>query len=52
MGFRNDRDDHRSACALKRIIDLLDDLNDEDLRILDAILDRIIKCHSDRNDCD
>ena len=39
-----DGHDRRSACALKRIIDLLDCLNQRDLRVLDAVLDRIIRC--------
>lgn len=42
----------RSACALKDIIDRLDDLDDDDLRILDELLDRIISCRSNRHhDC-
>ena len=36
--------DSKSACALKEIIDLLDCLNEKDLRVLDALLDRIICC--------
>lgn len=42
-GNENDRGcDCRSARALKEILSLLDDLNNEDLRLLEEILDRII----------
>ena len=43
---RNDRkEDHcdsESAKALKRILELLDDLNKEDLHLLDEIIDRLL----------
>lgn len=49
-GAENDRCDcgSRSACALKDIIDDLDNLNNRDLRILDEVIDRILCCHSDK----
>lgn len=34
--------DSESAKALKRIISLLDDLNNDDLRLLDEIIDRLL----------
>lgn len=34
----------RSACALKDIIELLDDLNTQDLRTLDELIDRLLCC--------
>ncbi|MCY1714506.1 hypothetical protein [Caproiciproducens galactitolivorans] len=34
--------DKDSAKALKRILELLDDLNDKDLRLLDDIIDRLL----------
>lgn len=34
-----------SACALKCIIDKLDDLNDHDLCVLDELIDRLLCCH-------
>lgn len=34
--------DCSSAKALKKILSLLDDLNNQDLRLLDEILDRIL----------
>jgi len=34
--------DSESAKALKRILSLLDDLNNEDLRLLDEIIDRLL----------
>lgn len=34
--------DSESAKALKRILELLDDLNREDLRLLDEIIDRLL----------
>lgn len=50
--FNNDcKDDSRSACTLKDIIRDLDNLNDRDLRLLDDLLDRIIRCRSRRSDC-
>jgi len=38
---RNDCDSD-SAKALKRILELLDDLNKRDLRLLDEIIDRLL----------
>lgn len=38
--------DSRSACALKDIIDNLDDLNNQDLRTLDNLIDRLLCCRS------
>ncbi len=52
MSCRNNGNDPRSACALKCIIDKLDDLNDDDLSILAELLDRIIECRSNNHrDC-
>lgn len=39
--------DSESARALKRILDLLDDLNNQDLRLLDDVIDRLL-CIRDR----
>ncbi|MBW7572526.1 hypothetical protein [Caproiciproducens faecalis] len=50
VSAENDRDrdrdcdhscDSESARALKRILSLLDDLNNNDLRILDDVIDRL-----------
>lgn len=48
-GSENDRGccNSKSACALKDIIDDLDNLNNRDLRTLDDLIDRILCCHSD-----
>ena len=43
--------DSRSACTLKDIIRDLDNLNNRDLCLLDAVLDRIIRCRTRRSDC-
>ncbi len=43
---QSDGCDPRSACALKDIIDRLDDLNKQDLRILADLIDRILCCRS------
>jgi hypothetical protein len=41
-GNCNDSCDSGSAKALKRILSLLDDLNSQDLRILDDIIERLV----------
>lgn len=35
-----------SACALRNIINMLDDLNTRDLRTLDQLIDRLLCCRS------
>lgn len=40
--FDNRGCDKDSAKTLKRILELLDDLNDKDLRLLDDIIDRLL----------
>ncbi len=47
---RKDRDS-KSACTLKDIIRDLDKLNNRDLRLLDALIDRILRCRSSHH-CD
>ncbi len=39
---KEDHCDKESAKALKRILSLLDDLNNQDLRLLDDIIDRLL----------
>jgi hypothetical protein len=42
----NCNDDSASACALKNILDSLDDLNAQDLCTLRNVINRIIICNS------
>lgn len=49
-GCEKDSCDSRSARALKKILSLLDDLNNHDLRILDDIIERLLCSRDSKKD--